>query len=227
MSTLFIDIILEGDQFSPRKLVERTGLTIKSLAEYNEISNRGRYKGKKSPYGLAVLKVESSTIEKLNNVLNDVLNYLIIIKLELNQSGVEEVSLDLETYEGNTLNIETRNLKKIDYLNSELKNFDTEFNLYEIIKLNYEPLVYFIDNRIFKEILYSLNANNLQSNINSNDKQLKMRFILYNILQYKFLNFQLTQTELIKAVNLYISKYIEFKIEDIPPFKNVLKEKNL
>jgi hypothetical protein len=42
---------LYGDEFSPKKVEELTGITLENKIEVGEIATRGRYKGTPTPYG--------------------------------------------------------------------------------------------------------------------------------------------------------------------------------
>jgi hypothetical protein len=50
-------LTLWGEQFSPRRAEEATGLTLVHTKEPGEIGERGRYKGLPLPYGAAFVKV--------------------------------------------------------------------------------------------------------------------------------------------------------------------------
>lgn len=74
MITTTVDIVFEGNRFSPKALKKTTGLRINLLIEFDEIAKRGRYKGQKPPYGLATLKIESSAPNDLNIILDSATN---------------------------------------------------------------------------------------------------------------------------------------------------------
>ncbi len=51
----YINIQLKGDDFSPTMLREKTNLPIEVIIDSGDIAKIGRYKGKKSPYGIGVI----------------------------------------------------------------------------------------------------------------------------------------------------------------------------
>jgi len=92
-----VDIRFEGSKFYPSKLKERTQLPIKTLAEHGEISPKGRYKGKPSPYGIGVLEI--SPTGKQNNIYELIEEYsrrLLNSTNELKECGVDEIIFDIE-----------------------------------------------------------------------------------------------------------------------------------
>lgn len=98
MSLNSINIRLEGSKFYPSKLREKTNLPLKILAEYGELSNKGRYKGKASPYGLAILQTSPNNKKKdLFELIEGYCNTLLKYKNKLEASGVEEIIFDVET----------------------------------------------------------------------------------------------------------------------------------
>lgn len=81
-----IDIIFNGDKFTPTSL-KGTISNIEVLAEYGVLSKRGRYKNKKSPYGLALLNIPLDSIKEN-------LEYLIQNVDALKESNLDRIELD-------------------------------------------------------------------------------------------------------------------------------------
>ena len=90
-----IDIHFKGNSFSPKKLSELTRLPIESLVESGEISKIGRYRGKPSPYGIGLLKLNPE-----ENVIDKYCTILLGYKSALKESKVEEILFDIETNDG-------------------------------------------------------------------------------------------------------------------------------
>lgn len=97
MEKINIDIRFEGKNFSPRTLKDLTKLPIEVIMESGEIATIGRYKNKRSPYGLALLNIKPDPKKNLNDLLDDYLSKLVNRKKEIEQSGVEEIVIDVET----------------------------------------------------------------------------------------------------------------------------------
>jgi len=98
MKNTNIDIRLEGSKFSPKKLKAITNLPVEILAEKGEIAKKGRYKGKPSPYGIALIPVNESSKENLSTVMSRYTQMLLKDgKKALKESGVEEIVVDIET----------------------------------------------------------------------------------------------------------------------------------
>ena len=91
MNSTFIDIQFKGNGFSPSRLRDLTGLPVEPIIESGEISQIGRYKGKPSPYGFGLLKVEpkANVIYKYANILN-------AKKKALVEAKVDEIVFDIE-----------------------------------------------------------------------------------------------------------------------------------
>jgi hypothetical protein len=119
MEVNFIDIKFEGSKFSPKTLMNLTKLPLEVLAEYGEIASRGRYKGKKSPYGLALLKVEpKNNFENLEDALRKVVKKLISHKKHLAECNVEEISVDVEN--NSSYKLEKDIIKDLSKLNANI-----------------------------------------------------------------------------------------------------------
>lgn len=98
MKGTFIDIRLEGDKFSPKKLRELTNLPLEAIAEYGEVAQTGRYKGKPSPYGMALIKVDGTDEENFNKIISQYLSLLAQDnKRAIKESGVDDIIIDVET----------------------------------------------------------------------------------------------------------------------------------
>jgi len=96
MTYTSIDIRFEGNKFYPSRLIEKTQLPIQVLSEYGKTSTKGRYKGKSSPYGMAVLQIEAATSQReVNELIKKYSENLIKNKNELLESGVEEIIFNL------------------------------------------------------------------------------------------------------------------------------------
>ena len=91
MNNAFIDIQFKGNGFSPGRLRDLTGWPIEPIIESGEIGLIGRYKGKPSPYGFGLLKVEpkANVIFKYAKILNTK-------KRALVEAKVEEIVFDIE-----------------------------------------------------------------------------------------------------------------------------------
>jgi hypothetical protein len=123
MGTSQIDIRFEGDNFYPSLFKKETKWPIQILVEKGEISPRGKYKGKSSPYGIALLKIDLEIGEKKPvDILDDYLNKLIQYKTILNKSGVEEIVFDIETSNSReyAFSLESDMMKKMVSLNARL-----------------------------------------------------------------------------------------------------------
>jgi len=122
LSTTYIDIVFEGDRFSPKALKELTNFNIETLAEYGAIGKRGRYKGQSMPYGLALLKVKQTFSEDINVALKKVIDDLLLKKAALLHSGVDEITLDFENFSQNEIEItiDKEIIKKISDLNASI-----------------------------------------------------------------------------------------------------------
>src|ERR1051325_3997492 len=120
MNKTYFDIVFEGKNFLPGKLKELSGFELEILAGYGKIAGKGRYKGQKSPYGLALLKVSGVASEDLNKVLKKTIAQLLQHKELIQRSGVEEITLDLENFSKSEvgITIDKELIKKISELNA-------------------------------------------------------------------------------------------------------------
>lgn len=124
MENTFIDIRLEGDNFSPIKLKSLTNLPIEVIAEKGEIAKKGRYKGKPYPFGMALIKVDGKSKDDFNNILGGYLAILLKDKKKaLKQSGVEDIVVDVETpsHQDSRFSFEKKLIKEISNLNARIE----------------------------------------------------------------------------------------------------------
>lgn len=152
----YIDIQLKGNGFSPKALKRITNLPLEILVESGQIAKIGRYKGEKSPFGIALLKLEDS-----ENVLIDWSRKLLKIKDKLAETQVEEIIFDIESSSDNfkKFTVTTELANNLTQLNAKI-NFNKieEDNLDEVIS----KLIFHISNN------HSIpNWKDLQVNLNS------------------------------------------------------------
>jgi hypothetical protein len=97
MNYASLDIRFEGSRFYPSKLKERTSLPIKVLAEYGEISAKGRYKGMPSPYGMGIIEISKPEIKtNISALILEYCNRLLDNKNDLKECGVDDIIFDIE-----------------------------------------------------------------------------------------------------------------------------------
>ncbi len=123
--------------FYPSKLKEKTNYAIKVLAEYGEISTKGRYKGRSSPYGMGVIEIHTNNAqEDIYDVIRKYISELLSKKADLKESGVEEIVFDIEASKDFTTEIliSTDILKDLSLLNARVE-FHT-INDTESLKVN-------------------------------------------------------------------------------------------
>lgn len=127
----YIDIQFKGNGFSPKTLKKLTDLPLEILIESGQIAKIGRYKSEKSPFGIALLKLENS-----DNVLTEWSKKLLDIQESLLQSKVEEIVFDIEFTIENFKNftVTTELANNLSLLNAKI-NFNKieEDNLEEVI----------------------------------------------------------------------------------------------
>lgn len=147
-------IRFEGDRFSPKTLVNLTGLPLKILSEFGEIGTKGRYKGKFSPYGMAFLDIDYEL--KNNNlieIINKYTNVLLMKKSALDESRVDNIVFDIETFKSAEENysLEGEILKKLGELNArvEIKTISEEEALEKLLS----EVDFFLDQRDNKSII--------------------------------------------------------------------------
>ncbi len=120
----YVDIRFKGKGFSPKKLGEVTKLPIEVLVESGEKGKIGRYRGKPSPYGIGLLKIDTLDNQKLISYCD----ILIKKKDELKAANLEEIVFDIETSSKNlsSFTINSELAKMLVLLNARL-----EFNQIE------------------------------------------------------------------------------------------------
>jgi hypothetical protein len=117
-------IRFEGNHFYPSRLKEKTNYPIEVLAEYGEISAKGRYKGKPSPYGIGVLEIQANKDkEDIYDIIRKYSLELLYKKDYLQESGVEEIVFDIETSKDFTseISISAEMLKDLSLLNARVE----------------------------------------------------------------------------------------------------------
>lgn len=94
-----IALIFSGDKFSPQKLQKlKPYLVINSIIEPGETATRGRYKGKPSPYGMAVVPVELTkdfTQVPTHHLFEFLEQFLKNNKKLIKETGVEDIVVDI------------------------------------------------------------------------------------------------------------------------------------
>lgn len=121
MQSALIDIKFKGHGFSPKILKDRTGLPIEVIIESGETSNLGYFKGKPSPYGIGLLKVDP--YGEINEILDSYFSRLLSNKFALELSKVKEIIVDVETspYFESAIFFNENVLKQISELNARLE----------------------------------------------------------------------------------------------------------
>ncbi|MDI1316265.1 hypothetical protein [Flavobacterium sp.] len=230
METTYIDIVFEGKKFSPKLLKEMTQLNIESLVEYGEISKRGRFKNTPSPYGLGLLKLNNIEEMNIDKSLNMIVDNLLSKKSILNKCGVEEITLDLESFSQNEIEykISREIIKKISNLNASIEIS----SIPNLRKVKIEHLFHKHNNKIYSfyvdEIYRSMiNDSNFLSNF-SNVKRNRLDFIFKNrINEVMYLEIDISHAELTSKIIIFVLKYSEdsnVPESEIPSFKRVLSE---
>lgn len=150
----YIDIQFKGNGFSPKKLKKLTALPLEILVESGEIAKKGRHKGEKSPFGIALLKLDNT-----DNILYEWSNKLINIKEYLTLTNVEEIIFDIESTNENFSNftITTELANNLSLLNAKI-------NFNKIDDNNFDELI----SKIILHISHASsipNTENLQTNL--------------------------------------------------------------
>lgn len=221
MNRVFVDIVFEGDKFSPTALREATGLRLNPLAEFGQISKRGRFKGQKSPYGLAVLKIEPAIPEDLNVMLNSAIRYLMLEYEVLRKTGVEEVYLDTEYLDDKNLKVSDDIYESLKELNRALKSHK------EDIKSNFfkegPHLVYFDANilQLYSDIFLKDFKNHFLASSSSKEK---LENLFVKILESNLSQINFPKENLMSFVMIYCFNYIGEELGKIPSFEEVLKQ---
>jgi len=138
MST-YIDIIIKGQGFSPKSLKTTSKLPIEVLVESGETAKIGRYRGKPSPYGIGLIKVDSLNDKRLLLYPTILLKY----KKDFKRLRIEEIIFDIDTSSKEVENIlfDSRFIHLIASLNARIqfhKNEDENDFRYLIDTLNYK-----------------------------------------------------------------------------------------
>jgi hypothetical protein len=233
MHTTYIDIVLEGEKFSPKRLKELTNLDIETLAEYGEIGIKGRYKGKSIPYGLALLKVQHTSSEDINVALKKVIDELLYKKAYLSSSGVDEITLDLENFSQHDMEItiDREIIKKISDLNAGIDiSSSSNFENYIVPKaypdgVKTKPLRY-AEKYLVSEIYSSILSNKQLTQIIPHQQSERLRQLFKEKINNDRAAFVgISYSVLMSAMIIYIIKYIqEDNYENIPSFEKVLNE---
>jgi hypothetical protein len=67
------------------------------LAEYGEISAKGRYKGMPSPYGMGIIEISKPEIKtNISALILEYCNRLLDNKNDLKECGVDDIIFDIE-----------------------------------------------------------------------------------------------------------------------------------
>src|SRR6185436_4912247 len=214
MNEINIDIRFEGDKFYPTKLRDLTGFPIEVLSEYGEIADKGRYKGKPSPYGLALLKIErEKENDDLNEVFNRYLEKLLSKKEQLNEIGVEEIIIDVETpiLKESEFSFNNELLQKIFQLNAII-------DWHTISSEDYTLSI-----SEFRAYLEKINDEIQKSHFNTNklEEKLKQQQVFFNYYTNK------NPTKYGIALGFFIlliQKYWDTEDEKIPSFKEAIKK---
>lgn len=218
MST-YIDIVFEGDKFSPNMLGEGIGMPIESIAEYGEIGKKGRYKDKALPYGLGLLKITGHSSEEFNEKLNQVFDLLSLRTRLLRKTGLREIKIDKESssLDGFYFDISEGIYDKILKINNELNIAESRF------------YCDFINDRESQQIiltnLYESMIADEQFHISNHDKDRIDYLFTQKLSHSRIFEYHFSYNEAAAKIFLYILKYSKSKkIENIPDFDEIIKE---
>jgi hypothetical protein len=122
-----LSVRFEGDKFSPKMLKTLTGWNLEVIAEYNEIADKGRYKGKKSPYGLAVLELKNNAKKNITEDVQNSLQDLHSNKANLKKAKSEVITLNIHglKFDNNLLSHEYQKIAKDLHLKFENTGVDS------------------------------------------------------------------------------------------------------
>jgi hypothetical protein len=93
MLQLFPSCSLSGEQFSPKRAAEESGVLLQDASEVGELGTLGRYRGLPQPYGMAFVRApaEIPAAERLSWIVAAVSRHLPTFR----RHGADEVVLDL------------------------------------------------------------------------------------------------------------------------------------
>ncbi len=198
-----IDIRFEGDNFRPSELMDKTKWPLNILVEAGQISPRGKFKGKPSPYGIAFFTIN------MNSDINDPIELIDIYsdKLLYNQdnlreSGVEDIIFDIETSNSKEYNysLDEKIIKKLSQLNARV---DFHGNEMEIDIDQWLKYVYLNHHKYLSE--------------EENSKFITIRNkIIHSSKNIHVFNI----SHIYDFMIIYMIKYMGHKEQDIPSFEN-------
>lgn len=189
MTTKQIDIRFEGQKFIPSILRNETNWPLNILVEAGQISPKGIYKGKPSPYGIAYftvnLDLENGDPIKTIDTYSD---RLIKHKKILQKSGVEEIIFDVETSNSQeySYNLENKIINKLHKLNARVDfhgneteiAFDTFVN---DIYMNFSKVLNIEELHKFEVIRNKINET---PNIHAFNISHAYEFFIYYLIKY-------------------------------------------
>ncbi len=213
MNNTFVDIVFEGDKFSPKFLKQITGLRILPLIEWDEVATRGRYKGQKSPYGLGTLRIEGLTTDDLLIGLKSAIKYLLLESGDLKKSGVQEISLDFDNITEDKIRLDESILKNLSLLNNALNNTQS----------NNEPDKDYMSNSFILQFYSSLFLKDSRIKGFERNKEVKLKQLFSRVLESDMTNIDVEKIDLGPTLMLYLFKYMDEDYDKVPAFAEVLK----
>lgn len=116
--TSYIDIQFKGKGFVPNALSEGINLPIETLVSTGELGKVGRYKGKRVPYGIGLLKINPTA-----DTINEYSEILLKNKAKLKKYNVEEIIFDVDATSNGLQKISLSGdlLKKLSSLNARIE----------------------------------------------------------------------------------------------------------
>jgi hypothetical protein len=232
MSRTYIDIVFEGEKFSPTKLKDQTGLDLLILAESGTVSYRGRYKGHPSPYGLAVFKVESTLSEDLNIVLETIINSLLEKKEILRTCAVDEITLDLENFSQSEidLNIDKKIIRMLSELNASLEISSlVNDRIFTSTQGSFKLDTVTKKSNLLNDFFYTIEFENSISKLLSK-QEFDSLFILFHqkFETAKISKLKFSEKRLMPAIILYLLKYVkEPDLSKVPSFEEVFNKNEI
>lgn len=210
MSTTNIDIRFEGDNFYPSHLKHATNWPLEILVETGEISPRGKYKGKASPYGLALYRINDKFLTGKNiiQVLEEYTSRLIKFKSAIQSSGVKEIIFDIETKNSKDYNffLDSITMGKLSELNATVEFHGNE-----------EELAF---DKWIANLFEELNSNKFFTKEEINRLISIKNQITHSSKHIQFYNY----SRIYDFLLLYVSKYMSDKNNKIPPFEEAYEE---